>query len=149
MIKKKRNNKYEKIIYLFFGHHIIYRLSYGKDISDIEKIKIDYLEWDLFTYIRVDCDKLESYSGQLSTITTRDSIFCGSLYQDLHKLKVIGSDHKPDVRIKLIVSYRKKDPEIVCIGNNNIIEINGQIIQYNDDLVKLVRDFIDNAVVKN
>ena len=96
--------------YIYF---LIFILLIGcfidKDVSEIEKIKIVYLEWELLTYIRVDCDKIESYSEQLSTITTCDSIFCRRLNNHLEKLKIIESDYKPDVRIKLILFYRKKD----------------------------------------
>jgi hypothetical protein len=97
----------------------------------------------------VDCDKIESYTEQLSTITTRDSIFWEIIYHKLQNLKIIESDKKADVRIKLAVFYRNKNPKIVCIGNINILEVNGQIIQYNDDLVKLVRDFINNEASKS
>ena len=107
--------------------------------DNIDAIIIKYLDWELFTYIRVDCDKIESYAEQLDQLNLTNADTIKKILAYVDQLKSINNSRESDVRIKLEIMSLSKMVSTLCIGNNGIMQLNGKSVQYNKELVSYLR----------
>jgi hypothetical protein len=104
-------------------------------------VTIKYIDWEILTIIRVDCDQLESYKEHIRSFEITDKNELNIIENYVKNFQFIESELKPDVRIKLKICYRNQ-VKFLCIGKNQVIEFDKKIIKYNQEFVDYIKHLI-------
>ena len=145
-----------KLIGMMLALLLCINCSTSKDRKVEKKITyilLQYVEWDLETPLSVNCDLFDTYflDDFKHTIKITDSLSCDTLKQKFNTFRIIKEkmDIKPDVRIKIKITYDTGKTSKICIGYNRIITVDGSIVEYNSDVVEFVRNYININEHKN
>jgi hypothetical protein len=113
-----------------------------KQLKKDEVIKIDvkWIDFDLETDVRIDCDQFErSFDGGSFTtaISSRKNI--DSIIQIIRNMKRIDNTYEPDVRGKMWLYHSNKVVDTICFSN---IVLSYKNMSYNTppQLIRLLDD---------
>jgi len=132
-----------KIPILYLISMLIFSFIGCESGNKIKNIKVSYIDWDIDSPIRIQCNDLKNYQKSLVTIDTSDKTFCRSIAKELRLITEIETTDEPDVRIRLDILFQNDSESILCLGNNEVMEYNGKIVKYNKRLLALIREYID------
>lgn len=113
---------------------------------EITKIKISYVDLEIFTSINVNCDKFEGYfEPDIKTLELpqKSILDFSKELTDFIKRTKIYNEGIPDVRFKIVLSLKNGNPEMLCIGNNLVSY--KDIVYENDDKF---RTYLESIVTK-
>lgn len=95
---------------------IITLLFYGCKAQNIPKMKLDYVNLDIMTPIKVECDYFEVFfNSQIKSVSIDKQTDIDSIINMVNNLKVNTSKYLPDVRVQLEISYANKS-KIYCLS---------------------------------
>ena len=116
--------------------------------DEIDTIVFKYLEWEIYTFIRVDCDKIETYSEQVFQFELTNPDTIKSILGFIDELSHIEEMAEPDVRIKLEIMSKNNILKKLCIGNNGITILNSNKVSHSEELVSYLRRIIESKYSK-
>jgi hypothetical protein len=133
MKKNKTNIFIFAIILVFFN-----RCSCDK----ISEINILYTPIATYSAVPVHCDLFEyAFDKIIKYHVVRDKDLLKKIYSEIKTLTVLQDTLIIDVRIKCFVNY-KNEMDTLCITNDDIIFVNGSLMNRNENLVTLIRNEI-------
>ena len=114
--------------------------------TSVKWAEITYMNWDAETFLPMACEGLEFPAnnpivGRLVVLQGR--AFFEALVAAIKGLEWLDSSESPDTRIRLSVVYAPNDAkDVVCIGRDSVMTINGKNVRYSGDLERLARSAI-------
>ncbi|EKT3966586.1 hypothetical protein NTJ12_001653 [Flavobacterium psychrophilum] len=119
--------------------YILYSCETPKE-TNISEIIVYKVNLNIDTSIEVDCNDFQStFSKKIKTYSIKDKIILNKLYFLLKKTKKSKENISLDVRKKIIILYKNKTSDTLCIDRFNIM-INSQLIEINNDLLDFSHD---------
>jgi len=118
----------------------------------IKYIDIVYLSWECETFVPINCDGIDhpsNNSGIGHLIILQDSEYFKRILDEIKNLRITDKYDKPNVRVKVGIVYFDDKKDVLCIGMNRIITLNGKNKCYSDSLEKLIRSAIPISYYDN
>ncbi|TMI86415.1 MAG: hypothetical protein E6H06_21010 [Bacteroidetes bacterium] len=127
------------LIPIFFSFFIL--LGEGQKV---EKLTFRYGNFNIETSSRVSCDNFENFfSGSYKTVVIKDNNTLKEFADDLSHCKVSDSTKKIDVRLKVIITYHKKNNAVLCMDRFDNLILNNRSIIANQEILSFLRKQIN------
>lgn len=112
------------------------------NFDKITEIHILYTPIATYSAMPVHCDLFEfAFDKIMKDDIVRDEEFLKKINLQIQSLSIAQDTLIIDVRIKCFVRYKNR-LDTLCITNNNLILVNGSLMNRNEDLVNLIRNEI-------
>lgn len=115
------------------------------DYLRVRSMELTYMGWYSETFKPMDCQTLLSPLNNAMVgriIILQDQEFFNRIQHALDGLQKIRAHEKPDVRIVLRIYYADNKVSTICVGNNRVLTIDGDVMNYSQDLVDLIRSAV-------
>lgn len=115
----------------------IFSCEKAKEIS-IEKIEVKAVNLDIDTSSDVNCNAFElTFKNTINTFSINSSSLLNELETLLNHCEKSDDNSNMDVRRKIIVFYKDKSIDTLCVDRFNI-SINNQLVKKNSQLLDLL-----------
>jgi len=110
-----------------------------KSVHDIRTVKIEYVDFNVATFVAVDCDGFEkSFSdGDKTVVVSDDSEFIGLLDDKLKALETDGVVPKQNVRIKVLVTRASGEVDVLCVSQGDMV-YKGRGVKFDKGVLDLI-----------
>jgi len=139
------NNKNLGIVIVFLTFIIFTSCNTICNNKSINYLTIKYVEWNLETYIGIDCDYLcrENFSQEYYyELSTSDSSICKHVEKFIKNKITIKDTNQPNTRMRLEIRWSDNTFSTMCIGQNEIIILDGEKIKWSYDFIYTILGFI-------
>jgi hypothetical protein len=108
--------------------------------NQINKILIKYVDYDLETVYKINCDDFEKQFGSsIHSHVVTNSSDLNKFCEFERKLKLNSKKYDPDVRAKIIIYKDDGTKDTLCLDGGNSAELNGTPMLINDDFVAFIK----------
>lgn len=115
--------------------------------SEIEKVEIHYLPFDLTTQYPINCEIMrDNWNFQVKKIIIVDQVFLNKLENEYFNLVQENNDLTIDARIKLNIHFRNKKIDTLCLGAYFGVMKNGVKQNDNREIIKMIKKEIISSV---
>lgn len=109
--------------------------------------KIEYISvgWRIMTPARIDCNYFDTAFTSKAYVysTISDSVRNTKFGYILDKIQFSDDEYGIDVRGKIYVRFfDSKDSTVICIGQNNLLKVNGSSILNNEEILSEIKELI-------
>jgi hypothetical protein len=114
----------------------------GCSCERITEVRILYTPIATYSAVPVHCDLFEyAFDKIMKDHVVSDKDLLKKINSEIQTLTVIKDTLIIDVRIKCFVNYTNRI-DTLCITNNDLILVNGLLMNRNENIVTLIRDEI-------
>jgi len=126
------------IIAIILSTVFFYRCSCDK----ITEVRILYTPIATYSAVPVHCDLFEyAFDKIMKDHVVSDKDLLKKINSEIQTLTTLQDSLIIDVRIKCFVNYSNR-LDTLCITNNDLILVNGTLMNRNENLIDLIRDEI-------